>query len=710
MTASTPRASPLRWTRTTLPFPGLPTGGSVTPGIGSLTVEWEPPYVAGSPVHAYAYQVRHRLSGTTDWTESAMLYPRQTLRMCNAETCENPRRYETSDLTGGSSYEVEVRAHNANGAGSWLSIGATYIPDILDLEAEADSPTNLATEAVYGLGIFSLHWDEVSGAAGYKVQWEEAVTGARKTSGTLTLTPTGGRYGIGGKWGARWIRVAACTTNCDSEANLAWSKAVQAPADPLQVWFTEHDGTPNPTFTTGKVWMNTAANISLDGPGDSVTCSIAQGRPDTSTDTFNEVVSCPPGTLLSLDEPTTYSTFPRFPLWAIASSTSAPAQRAHSGTHEAAADGPWAPEVWASGGNGRLKVVWTEVEANDYQIGAINGYIVQRRNLDDNGGWSAWTDTVKAATDRSHTFTGLADATYQVRVRAKTDGDDGNPMTHDVERNGTTSTVRTVAVHSTHNNQPGAPGASVAAGKEKLTVTWQRPSPDTGSLVHGYTVRHKVSGAADGAYVETKIYPRPGLASGSVELTGLTGGTAYVVQIRSHNANGDSDWVTIGGDGATHTPWPLLLVGNTGHSPGGGKQFSNNLAQAFTTGSNAGGYKLTGVGLVLNAQHAASYSVSILADSSGSPGAVVGTLATATTTALAYRQTFSSNASGDGIDLAPNTTYYVRPTFSSHASTTLWTETVSDGEDGLAGFTIADVGIGAANNRSYNMAIHGYPK
>ena len=103
--------------------PGGPTGGSVTPGSGTLTVEWEPPSVAGSPVHAYAYQVRHRLNGATAWTESAMLYPRQTLRICGNEGCDNPRSYEIADLTENSAYEVEVRAHNANGASSWVTIG-----------------------------------------------------------------------------------------------------------------------------------------------------------------------------------------------------------------------------------------------------------------------------------------------------------------------------------------------------------------------------------------------------------------------------------------------------------------------------------------------------------------------------------------------------------------------------------------------------------
>ena len=135
----------------------------------------------------------------------------------------------------------------------------------------------------------------------------------------------------------------------------------------------------------------------------------------------------------------------------------------------------------------------------------------------------------------------------------------------------------------------GAPGGSVAVGNRKLTVTWQRPNPDSGSLVHGYTVRHKQSGAADSAYVETKVYPRPGLASGSVELTGLTADTAYVVQIRSHNANGDSPWVTIGG---THTVGPFTLVSNLLISPG--RAIPRNPiscprlpSQAFMTGNDA---------------------------------------------------------------------------------------------------------------------------
>ena len=111
---------------------------------------------------------------------------------------------------------------------------------------------------------------------------------------------------------------------------------------------------------------------------------------------------------------------------------------------------------------------------------------------------------------------------------------------------------------------PGVPtGASVAAGSGTLIVEWQPPDPDTGSLVHGYTVRHKVSGADDSTYVETTVHPRridvrlqdrtgeDCKNPRTLEITGLTSGTQYVVGIKSLNANGASAWLTVG---TTHTP------------------------------------------------------------------------------------------------------------------------------------------------------------
>ena len=556
--------------------------------------------------------------------------------------------------------------------------------------ADANSPQDLGIESHYGLGVSSVSWEPPSGGAavtGYAVEWLEAATGEVKQSALLGSAVRS--YDIGGKWLAGWVRVAARTGSGD-----AWSVAVAPPADPLQVWFG--GDTPSINRTTAVVSVQSAASKSVSVVP---VCRLSGGQ-----------INCPPGQDVSLNHPGGAN----LPLRTEAVVTVEIARTGDGETASAEAEtqagGPSPPSAAASGGNSRLKVGWNEPSADPTHVGSINGYVVQLRSRNAGGTWSAWADTVKAATDRAHTFTGLAEGTWQVRVRARTDGNDGDPNTTDSDILGATSPVRTVAVAAANDNLPGAPGASVAVGNQKLTLTWQRPDPDTGSLVHGYTVRHKVSGAADSAYVETKVYPRPGLASGSVEFTGLTSGTAYVVQIRSHNANGDSGWVTIGGAGATHTPCPCQLVGNTGESVNELTMFSMGPAQAFTTGSNPGGYKLTGVDLVLSSDVASSYSVSICTNSSCSAGAVVGTLQAVSITAGTSAQVFSSSASGGGIDLAANTTYFVRPTASSNAGGVFWNSTLSDSEEGLEGFTIADGNIGGGDNQSFKMAIQGYPK
>ena len=114
--------------------PGPVTGGTVTPGPGSLIAEWEPP--EGGVSAAHAYQVRHRdYSGTghrsddVGWTEGPVIYPRQTLRICTPVGCENPRSYEITGLIGGNRYDVAVRARNANGWGAWHFIGIRNVAD-----------------------------------------------------------------------------------------------------------------------------------------------------------------------------------------------------------------------------------------------------------------------------------------------------------------------------------------------------------------------------------------------------------------------------------------------------------------------------------------------------------------------------------------------------------------------------------------------------
>ena len=155
------------------------------------------------------------------------------------------------------------------------------------------------------------------------------------------------------------------------------------------------------------------------------------------------------------------------------------------------------------------------------------------------------------------------------------------------------------------------------------------------------------------------------------------------------------------------------LVSNTTNS--GGNTFVQTVqqAQAFTTGSNASGYRLTGVDLSIRSVSVSDYSVSIHRDSSGLPGSKVGTLTRPglLPNNFAFRR---FTASGDGIDVAPDKTYWLVTTSNKNVyinGTNQTAESVA-----AAGWSIADFRFykhpewGPANKTTIlmRMAIVGY--
>ena len=121
-------------------------------------------------------------------------------------------------------------------------------------------------------------------------------------------------------------------------------------------------------------------------------------------------------------------------------------------------------------------------------------------------------------------------------------------------------------------------------------------------------------------------------------------------------------------------------------------QLNDDAAQDFTTGHHASGYKLTGVdmefGTVSQAGTHSTFTVAIHEDSSGSPGTLVGTL-TVPSISTGSGQTISFAASGDGLDLAPNTRYWI--VFDVTAAGT------GSGSEGLSLVTVNSEDAGAAS-------------
>ncbi len=147
-----------------------------------------------------------------------------------------------------------------------------------------------------------------------------------------------------------------------------------------------------------------------------------------------------------------------------------------------------------------------------------------------------------------------------------------------------------------------------------------------------------------------------------------------------------------------------------------------DIAQAFTTGANSGGYILTGVDMKLKFAPLLklSYTVQIHENSGGSPGDAVGGTLTKPQSVPSALSDVRFTAPGDGIQLSASTQYWVVFNAKSANITADWNVgvTTSDAEDSGAeqGWSISNGRLGrafntsawTADNDAVQITIHGY--
>ena len=164
----------------------------------------------------------------------------------------------------------------------------------------------------------------------------------------------------------------------------------------------------------------------------------------------------------------------------------------------------------------------------------------------------------------------------------------------------------------------------------------------------------------------------------------------------------------------------ITLVSNTGQGDGGTGALSTfDQAQAFTTGANAAGYKLTGVDIDFAAvESGSSYAVSIWTSTSTErPNTSLGTLTGPSTLTADALNAYTTS----GIDLAANTIYLVVVDSNSDDASTLQ-NTASNSEDsgGQSGWSIVNNSLfrnraqttsnWASFDDSKKIAVKGYAK
>ncbi|MDE0381983.1 MAG: fibronectin type III domain-containing protein [Rhodospirillales bacterium] len=149
---------------------------------------------------------------------------------------------------------------------------------------------------------------------------------------------------------------------------------------------------------------------------------------------------------------------------------------------------------------------------------------------------------------------------------------------------------------------------------------------------------------------------------------------------------------------AVTRPVAGAAVSNTGQTTAGSSTSDNDNAQAFTTGSKAGGYRLTKVDLDMwiDPGTLPAYSVSVHADSSNDPGTSLGALAKPSLGTGGGTRSFT--AAGEGIALQPDTRYWVVLDAAAGTNTRIgWRQTSSTAEDAGAA---AGWSLDAARTRS----------
>ena len=122
-------------------LPAAPEIGTVTPGGGTLTVEWDAPTDTGTS-DITSYDLRYIWEGAPDKSDDRWAVETGVGTLTD-------RSHTITDLQASVTYEIQLRAHNSSGSGSW-SASVTENPIVVKPEAPP-SPTSLAETRLWPL-------------------------------------------------------------------------------------------------------------------------------------------------------------------------------------------------------------------------------------------------------------------------------------------------------------------------------------------------------------------------------------------------------------------------------------------------------------------------------------------------------------------------------------------------------------------------------
>ncbi len=518
--------------------PAAPTSVTVTSRNTGLAVSWTAPtrtsdVSSDDDPEVTGYAIQYRACTAADKTCTAS----PTWGTWRSYSHSGTRTTATiSELTNGTTYQVQVRARNSAGLGAW---SRTQSGTPLAQTARPSVPFGLTVEPANRL--LKVSWvasvpPRDGTVDGYEVEyrvcptsptcgsWTEHSHSGTDTTTTITGLPNGTEHEV---------RVQATS----SKGVSGWSQSKSA--RPAQLPSFERA----PTLTASNRQIVVQWNEPADS-GSAIRDYDVQYRACTATDSDNSVLTCVPdtdatwgswrarshsgtgqvATITGLTNGTAYEVEVR----ASNSNGAGPWSEAAKATPVSVPAKPSTPTVEA--GHEKLVVTWTAPSDNGSRI---TNYDVEYCTCAND---SDWSDAGGSGTDTRHEITSLINGTaYKVRVRAVSDLGDG-PWSS--SRSGTPTAL------------PDAPSPPVLTpGDRQIAMSWSEPSGN-GSNVSGYGVQYRACTATsddDPPECQTWASWRTRTHSGTgttTDITSLANGTEYEVRVRARNTNGFGPWST----------------------------------------------------------------------------------------------------------------------------------------------------------------------
>ena len=503
--------------------PGAPMVSAKARTTDSLDVIWTAPANDGPAITDYDH--RHRTASPAgSWTEVT-------------DTAITGTRATIAGLAEGTSYDVQVRATNDEGAGAWSDSGSG--------STNANAAPSFVSSAAFGAAenqtaagtVRASDGDSVDDVTGYAITGgaDRAFFSIGAPSGALTFDAAPNYEDAKDQGTDNTYAVEVRATSGTGERERTATQAITVTVTDVGGEAPGRPAAPNVSAASA-----TSLNVGWSAPanaGPAITDYDHRHRTASPAGSWTEVtdtaITGTRATIAGLAEGTSYDVQVRATndegagAWSDSGTDSTDANAAPSFTSNAEFD---AAENQTAAGTVRASDGDSEDDITGYAItgGADRSFF--------SIGATSGTLTFDAGPNFEDARDQGADNIYAVEVRA-TSGTG--------ERERTATQAITVTVTDVGGEAPGRPAAPdvSAASVTSLTVNWSAPS-NAGPAIDDYDVQYRegASGSwTDGNYAGTAT---------TATLTGLSENTSYQVQVRATNDEGAGDW-SDAGSGAT---------------------------------------------------------------------------------------------------------------------------------------------------------------